>query len=738
MPRAGVTHDITIEDAGGTNRRGFMLSRRNGKRAWASRDSQTISPRILSMGEVTHSELPPELELIWFQEDWSLGIGGINDRLDPKRLAFTNQIDATTPGVLKPAREPQLTAVQSGETPDAYRPTGFAIVPMTTAAATISYDLWMFLGSHAYKWNVTSKDWSRENEPLNATVFYRNAVIFGTTAIAPAWYPGADVVDSAAAYIYKASTDTNWITSTITSGRFKYMTVGRNSSGNEILWGANHIFKTARTVNETFTDSDTTLTLDAAASGHIAVDDIILVGALAAQETMLVTAASGSNLTVVRGYGCTARAHSSGAIISLYQPHVIKSSSDPSNAGSWSTAVEIGNDDSPITGIVVDGDTDTILVTKTNGIYSYTTDGQVRNLTILFRQFGHTDNFRSAYIWNGHILLPLGGGGLLDFNYANASIRDISLSKLAPEHTVLHGQVVAMHGDPVNLFIMVYDSDNANYYLMQGKEVEHDGNMDFRWHVLAKLAGTGDLYPSQVGLMVDTSRSERRRVWAGWSEDDVSPGAMPYYLAFGDEGQDADDGYTNDTTAYADTVQWDANLPRVSKRYESIEMDTRNLGAGGRSITVQYKMDNADDWITLNAATESPIQSLDFPLGTTGKTIELRFVPTLTTVGTTAAELRSFRLKAQLRPDATKLYPLTVYLAPRQQTLNGAISGNPKADLKQLRLWDAAPADLVFGTPDKQDPKSVIFMPGSLQEQEAHHEYGRTPEYLVTFTLAEV
>jgi hypothetical protein len=29
-------------------------------------------------------------------------------------------------------------------------------------------------------------------------------------------------------------------------------------------------------------------------------------------------------------------------------------------------------------------------------------------------------------------------------------------------------------------------------------------------------------------------------------------------------------------------------------------------------------------------------------------------------------------------------------------------------------------------------------MPGSLQEQEAHHEYGRTPEYLVTFTLAEV
>jgi hypothetical protein len=77
-------------------------------------------------------------------------------------------------------------------------------------------------------------------------------------------------------------------------------------------------------------------------------------------------------------------------------------------------------------------------------------------------------------------------------------------------------------------------------------------------------------------------------------------------------------------------------------------------------------------------------------------------------------------------------------LAGKQQTLNGGISGNPKADLKQLRAWDNAPADLVLGTPDKQDAKSVIFMPGSLKEQEAHHEHGRVAEYYVQFTLAEV
>ena len=737
MPTAGVTHDITISDASGTNPRGFMLARQRGKRGWNSQDSQTISPRILSMGEVTHSELPPELELIWFQEDWSLGVGGINDRLDPKRLAFANKIDTSVPGVLKPAREATLTAIKSGDTPNNYRPTGFGVIPMITAAAVINYDLWLFLGRDVYQWDASDDEWDIKTEPLAADVQYRNAVIFGTTAVAPSWYVGSDITDCAAPYIYKAATDTNWTSSTITAGRFKYMTVGRNSAGNEILWGANTIFKTARTAGEAVDGSETTITLSGAASGHIATNDIILMSGLTdGQETMLVTGTSGSDITVVRGYGSSATTHDSGAIISLYQPHVIKSSSDPSNTGSWSTAVEIGTDDSPITGIVVDGDTDTILVTKTDGIYSYTTDGQVRNLTTLFRQFGHTDNFRGAYVWNGHILLPLGGGGLLDFNYANATVRDVSLSKLAPEQTALHGPVIAMHGDPTHLFALIKDSSANYYYAMQANEVEHEGSMEFRWHVLAKLGAGGTLYPSRANLMVDTSRSDRRRLWVSYEEASVS--SMPYYFAFGDTGNDEDDGYTNDTDAYADTVKWDANLPRVSKRYESIELETRNLGAGGRQITVQYKLDNADAWTTLDTVTDSPIQTLNFPLGTTGKTLELRLTPALTSVGTTPAELHSFRLKAQLRPDATKLYPLTVYLAGKQQTLNGSIGGNPKADLKQLRAWDDAPADLIFGTPDKQDAKSVIFMPGSLKEQEAHHEHSRVAEYYVTFTLAEV
>ena len=742
MPRAGITHDITIRSYDRTTHRGFMLTRdRSGSRAFRRRDAQTIRPRILSMGELPHAELPPELELPWFQEDWSLGIGGINDRLDPKKLAIAHKMDTTVPGVLRPAREPNLTEVQSGETPDNYRPSGFAVVPMTTAASTINFDLWLFLGSHAYKWSTSSDDWSRESEPLDADVYYKNALIFGTYAVAPGGYAGSDLTDCAAPYIYKNASDTNWTSSTITAGRFRYMAVGRNSSGDEILWGGNHIFKTARTVNETFNSSDTTLTLDAAASGHIAVNDIILLGVLGAQETMLVTAVSSSDLTVVRGYGSAARAHSSGAIISLYQPHVIKSSADASNTGSWSTAVTIGTDDSPITGLVFDRDTDTLLITKTDGLYSYASDGQVRNLATLFRQFGHAQNFVGAYPWNGHILLPVGAGGLLDFDYASGTIKDISLGVVAPEQSDLHGKIVAMHGDPTSLFVLLQAADTSHYYVLQGQEVSHEGVTEFRWHVLAKLGAAGTVYENRTSLMVDTSRSGRRRLWVGFEEASVS--SMPYYIAFGTVGDDGDDGFTNDTDAYATTTQWDANLPRVFKRYEEIEIQTRNLGAEGRTVKVEYQLDGDGNWNDLDTVALSPFSTVKFPEGTTGKLIELRFTPALTAVGTTGPEILSFRVKAQLRPDPAKIYEVTIYIADEMQLLNGAIASTARKDLAQVRDWNEAATELILHVPaalqkGRRAEHEVVFLPGTLQEREVGLENGRHPEMALSFQLAEV
>jgi hypothetical protein len=519
------------------------------------------------------------------------------------------------------------------------------------------------------------------------------------------------------------------------------MAVGRNSSGNEILWGGNHIFKTARTVDEALDDSETAITLDANASGHIAVNDIIVVDTLGDQETMLVTAISSAVLTVVRGYGSTAVEHDTAAIVSLYLPHVIKSSSDASNAGSWTSSVTIGTDDAPITGLVFDRDTDTLLVAKTDGIYSYASDGQVRNLTVLFRQFGHVQNFTGAYPWNGHVLLPLGSGGLLDFDYATGAIKNVSLSVTAPEQTELHGKVVAMHGDPISLFALVKSTTTNHYYVMQANEVAHENNVEFRWHILAKLGGGAATDESQATLMVDTSRSGRRRLWVGFQETDVS--AMPYFLAFGTVDDDDDDGYTNDTDAYATTNQWDANLPRVNKRYEEVEVQTRNLGVGGRTVKLEYQLNGDGNWHPLDTINISPFATVKFPEGTTAKLIEMRFTPAMTTVGTTGPEILSFKVKAQLRPDPAKIYELTVYIADQLQLLNGAITSTARKDLSQMRDWNEEPTELILHVPaalqkDRKVEHEVVFLPGTLQEREVAIEPGRHPEMALTFQLAEV
>ena len=183
MPRAGGTHDITIEEHDETNRRGFMVARtKEGKRRITRRDAETIRPRVLSMGELTQSELPPERELTWFAEDWSLGIGGIDYRRDPRKLGVSAKIDTSIPGVLRLARELRTTAVDSA--PSTYAPTGFAVAP---SRSELDPDVYSFIGRDIYSWNTDDNNWDIEAEPEAVNVIYKNAIQFGVNVVAPCW-----------------------------------------------------------------------------------------------------------------------------------------------------------------------------------------------------------------------------------------------------------------------------------------------------------------------------------------------------------------------------------------------------------------------------------------------------------------------------------------------------------------------------------------------------------------------
>jgi hypothetical protein len=744
MPAPDITHDIVIEEFDAGNRTGFMLKRnRAGLRNFSVVDAETIRPRQLAMGEFTQAEFPPQLEVVWYEENWELGIGKLNHRLDPKGVQSGQKIDLSEPGIMQPARELRASTLNSA--PDKYYPSGFAIAPSddTPGTAGILAEIWAFVGRDIYSGG--DDNFTLETEPQSLDVYYKNGIQFGKYIISPALYAGSDVQDAAMPYIYKDPNAAAWVASTLTTGRFKFFTLARDFAGQAVIWGGNHIFNTGRTISGSHSSGDTTLTLDSNPVGTIAINDMILVGAAGAQEICLVTAVSSSDphLTVVRGYGITAQSFSDADKVYLYQPHVIKSSTSIENStGSWSTATKIGEDDQPITGMTTVEDTDEVLVAKTNGVFSYSFDEfgrlQTRNLTPEFRQQQHTGNFLGIYSWNKHILLPTGAGGLLDFNPETRAIKNISFKRLASETTTYHGTVLALHGDSEFLFMMLKDRDSEKIYLLQGKEITFEGVTEFRWSPVSEMGAGAVITNAQTGLMVESALNDHRRVWLGFTESSVNE--TPRFYPFGDINDDQTDGFTNDTTTPPQVItkRYDFNLPRVPKHISKIEVGSNNLDpSSGRHIKFERRMDEAAFELG-DYATESPSQELDIPHGTSGKIMDLRITFFQTSVSTTNPQLEYFRVTAQIHPNPQRLYPLTVVVADDTLLLNGATESKSKKQLDLLKEWNGSPSDVTIFTPDNEEGIAVIFLPGTLRIKQTSHEAGRRPEYEASFILAEV
>jgi len=749
MPKSGVTHDLVIEDHDTRHRRGFMYARaRGGRRPFDSREAQPVAPRQLTMGELTHAEDPPTISLTLFMDTWIKGIGGKDWRTteDRGKLADSTNIETYPHGTLRPGRDITATTVSANHPGAGYGASGFAVATndATPGTAGIENELWAFVESRVFYGG--DNNWTSSSTPLDVDVLYKNGVRFGKWVVAPGWNSFTDVVDSPMPYIYKDPTTATWTSSTELEGRFKFFAVARNNAGQEILWGGHNIADTNINVNGTHADDATTLNTTADPRSAISVGDLILCGnpsngAAQSQEIMLVTATGASSLTVVRGYGVAAQAYSGTATnIYLYQPHVIRSSADPSNSGSWSSATAIGDQNAPITGLLVDEDTDTLLIAKTDGLwqqyYEPLEDGGrlfLRNLTIQFRDQNHPNNFLGLYSWNKRVLLPLGGGGLMEYSVSSGEARDISFRLTADELTELHGRVLAITSNSETVYIALKDASVETIYILAGNLVTVEGNTDWSWAKVTEISAATDqtFTDNRTTLWYDSVFDDHSRVWLGYTESGAS--ATPKFLPV--RTGDKSDTYT--TSGEAVFLRYDANLPRVSKHFSRMEVESKNLGAGGRQWTFSYRLDGETTYTAWNAVTVSPLQTLEFPTGVSGKIIQIKAEPSQTSASATPPELVSIRLISQIHPDPTKVYPVSLYLADHQSLLNGAEGGRVRGDLAQLESWNAGASDVTLHTPDGAS-KSVIFMPGSMTKQESYKETGRRSEFRVNFLLAEV
>lgn len=745
------THDVVLMDYDRRNPRGFMYSRTQvkRKRAFISRDAESIPPRGMTMGEMTQAEQGPTYELKHYVDFFAKGIGGrrwlnVEDR---GKLKISKRIQTYPKGTLRPGQEVRDTTLNSA--PNLYSPSGFAVTPRDSSSGlTGGYEeteLWAFVGRDVYSGG--DDNWTLETEPQSLDLYYKNGTAFGALVLAPAIWAGTDMPGVAMPYIYKPSTSADWIASNLADGRFKHFQVVKNNAGNDVLWGGNHVFDTSFTLDGAHNNSTTTITSDSDATGVIVPGDIILcgVGGDAEQEPMLVTAVSTVTLTVVRAYGSAAVTYEGGEKIHLYQPNMIKSTSNPINGQSWSSATKVGEKEHPITGMAVHADTDNLLIAKTDGLWQqyYEPVGDsvvggrlfVRNLTIDYRGAGHPTNFTGVHVFQGHTLLPLGGGGLLDMDIPSGSIRDISFRLTALDETKLHGQILHIESGPECVYIALKDKDSELLHYMSGHLVTVDGVTDWAWEMLGEFGAGAAITDNRTTMFYDATRDDHHRVWVGFTESAVNE--VPHFMPIDD--RDKTFGYTNDTDAFAEFLDIDFNLPRVSKHFHSLDIGSANLlSSAGRQWAFSHRVDDpTGSFVSDDAVTISPFQTVDLTEGLSGKVLELKAVPGMDDVGSIAPELISLGVKAYLQPDPQRVFPMSLYIADDMMIGNGTIESKARGNMAQIEAWNENSADMILQTPDGRE-QNVVFLPGTLLVEEVHNQKGHSRESRVGFLLAVI
>ena len=434
-----------------------------------------------------------------------------------------------------------------------------------------------------------------------------------------------------------------------------------------------------------------------------------------------------------------------GANVSSTNPHHVYSTTDPSAGGTtWTGPTTIGQSDSPITGLVSYGPN--LLVLKTNGLYVF--DGtKVENLFTDWEAQPFTNNGYGAYSWQGQVLIPKGTGGLLILR-ESGDVDDHSFFRIAPDRTELHGRVIAIHGEPSRVFILVEDTTNLTYHVLFAEYLDIIGTpnrkqTDFRWHHLIGYIYTTGSVTNLGQLFYEAQPSGatiHNRLWIGVSSTGDS--YTPWFLPF---ENDVNQAFSSGAAAAGvqaaaefTTGIFDAGQPNVWKRAQKIDFEIANLGASGRQIVVKYSADGAADATLGTLDSTGSTQTLTFAAEVTFKQIVLKWYPTQTAATTTSPEMKSFRFVCQLRATTVHYLYIRAYLADHQTLLNGRLStSSAKTDLAQLKTWNEGANEVTMVDASKTT-RTVVFLPGKMKVTEKAFSKFRRPEYTVEMFLAEV
>lgn len=353
----------------------------------------------------------------------------------------------------------------------------------------------------------------------------------------------------------------------------------------------------------------------------------------------------------------------------------IKSSTDPSNGGSWTGATNIGWLTTNIINLL--SYREELYVFKEEGLYIY--DGA--NWVPLSRELESlvsTSSGKNPYGWKNVVYFPMGANAIYYYAPSDAILATITPSKYAPSEAAFRGGCQALAADEEFLFAFL--NEGAEIEVLSGRwEAIEDLGTDFRWHPLLSFTS------SDIATALVTPVVTEKRLWfAGGNGNNI-----PKYLILPEKYGDIPSvsGYKFDTGWKHYTPTFTGYFIDIPKVWASFTLKTESLLLGTRTILVEYSVDDGG-WTEIGIFDTSPLQTLYIGHnGVEGKEIRLAFT------GTNGEDvtpiIKGFALHGLLRPEAKKEFQFSVLVGDNLSTRDGQADRSQTGQQIATRLREA-------------------------------------------------
>ncbi len=357
-----------------------------------------------------------------------------------------------------------------------------------------------------------------------------------------------------------------------------------------------------------------------------------------------------------------------GVMYKAVLPRELKKTSDPTNAGTWSTAINVGSTYHDITDLI--SETDVCYIGKEDMPYYLDTSDNDIPLIPDVQSLLKSTSCKNMIPWHTKIYVPVGNSGLVEYDSGIVTWRSPSLYQT--NLSTFAGQVQAVAADEEYIFAMLDNSTKLEILAGQLREV--DNRIIWAWHPIQEitLGGCETAFVSSI---------YKKRLWIASSVAGENLYYVPLPTKYGDVTGDTD--YQFQTGGTLVTSWRHGNLQADQKAYFNLTLTAEGCDADNY-IGVEYQTYYTaltGTWTSLGNFTNSPSQTRYFS-DVTGTMIRFRFTIVTASVSTTP-KLVSYDCRGIWRPKRRKLIDCYVKVADNVITKNGTQGSESEKSMRE-------------------------------------------------------